>query len=228
MSDTTYCYPHTDILKNKLNIRDKETFINVEIEATSARICELQIKPISGQFDFNHLCKIHKYIFQDLFEWAGKPRTVDIAKGNYFCPAQNIQRYAADVFRKFYKDCYNTKQDKDQFVHALAEHYADLNALHPFREGNGRTQREFARELCMDCGYILDLTITNHREMLTASRISFNQGDNSELKTIFKKAITPINKYKELDSRLRNIILILSSDDLDDNLIQEQNFGLGE
>lgn len=108
----------------------------------------------------------------------------------------------------------------------LAEHYADMNALHPFREGNGRSQREFARELCMDCGYVLDLTNTTHQEMLSASQISFNQGDNSKLEEIFQKSVTPVKEYKELESRLKNIMLILSSDDLDEDLIKKQNFGI--
>lgn len=224
MSDTKYCYPHTYILKNKLGIRDKEKLMDAEIRLTSARMFGLQKKPIQGRFDFNHLCEIHRYIFSDLFGWAGEPRTVDIAKGNYFCPCQNIQSYASDVFRRFYKDCKEAKDDKNKFTHVLAEHYADLNALHPFREGNGRTQREFARELCIDCGYVLDLTNTTHREMLYASQISFNQGDNSKLEEIFRKAITPVDTYKELDTRLRDILLVLSSDDLDKNLIQELHF----
>lgn len=67
MSDTKYCYPHTDILKNKLDIRDKEKLINAEIRLTSINIISLQTKPIQGRFDFDHLCKIHNYIFGDLF-----------------------------------------------------------------------------------------------------------------------------------------------------------------
>ena len=91
------------------------------------------------------------------------------------------------------------------------KHYADLNALHPFREGNGRSQREFARELCLHCGYIFDLSATTHEQMLNASIHSFNTGDNSELLQIFKKAVIPIEEYKTSNVNLK----ILTSDDLD-------------
>lgn len=90
----------------------------------------------------------------------------------------------------------NAKNNKKQFVHILTEHYADLNALHPFREGNGRSQREFARELCLECGYIFDLSKTNHQEMLNASTKSFNTGNNQKLEDIFQKSITPIEDYE--------------------------------
>ena len=77
-----------------------------------------------------------------------------------------------------------------------AKHYGDLNALHPFREGNGRTQREFARELCLACGYDFDLSFTNHEDMLSASIASFNKEDNSYFEAIFSKAVQPIEHNK--------------------------------
>ena len=89
-----------------------------------------------------------------------------------------------------------------------------MNALHPFREGNGRTQREFARELCLKCGYIFDLTRTTHEEMLSASILSFNKGDNSEFIDIFSRSIIPIEEYKDYQSKLTTNLLILSKDDI--------------
>lgn len=208
-----YCYPDSTILQNKLNIHDKNTLLQAEIELTSARLFELQEKSIKGNFDFNHLCKIHKYIFQDLFSWAGKPRTVDIGKGNIFCFVQNIPSYANSIFSRYYDDCQSAKHNKEKFVHILTEHYADLNALHPFREGNGRTQREFTRELCLNCGYTFDLTKTCHEEMLHASIASFN-GNNRALENIFQTAIQPITDYTKHQDRLRNLLTTMSIDDI--------------
>lgn len=165
MADHKYCYPNTNILINKLNIKTQEELFQAEKELTFIRLQELQENPIIGKFDFKHLLKIHHYIFQDLYEWAGKIRTVEIGKGNLFCTTPYIQSYGETVFAKYYKQCKENKSNKNHFVKVLAENYADLNALHPFREGNGRTQREFTRLLCLECGYVFDLSCTTHEEM---------------------------------------------------------------
>ena len=153
---------------------------------------ELKKKPQRGKFDFKHLKAIHKSIFRDIYDWAGKVRTVEIGKGNLFCTVVCIPSYAESVFEKYYPKCYDAKDDFDGFVEALADNYGDLNALHPFREGNGRAQREFARELCLKCGYEFDLSGTSHEEMLEASVLSFEKGDGSGFVRIFSKAVVPI------------------------------------
>lgn len=191
MSDV-YCYPDTTILKNKLDIHDKEQLLAAEIRLAAIRLYQLQEQPIQGDFGFNYLCHIHKHIFQDLYSWAGKIRTVNIAKSNMFCMVQHIPTYAQTIFPSYHTDCMGAKENPERFISVFTRHYADLNALHPFREGNGRTQREFARELCLKCGYILDLTHTDHEEMLTGSIASFDRGDNSGLEAIFHKCIRPL------------------------------------
>lgn len=213
MADKKYCYPNTDILKNRLDITNKDKLMQAEIELTTKRMFILQQNPIKGRFDFNHLKTIHKYIFQDLYSWAGKTRTVDIGKSNLFCPVQNISAYAESIFDSFARDCFANRHDPERFIHAFTDHYADMNALHPFREGNGRSQREFARELCLYCGYEFDLTKTTHEQMLDASIWSFNKG-NDRLKAIFMKAVTPITDHDALQERLKNNIATLSNDDV--------------
>ena len=194
MADTKYCYPDSNVLRNKLDVTDQNELSSIEADITGVRLAELQISPVQGSFDFKHLCEIHKRIFQDLFTWAGRPRTVDIGKGNLFCRVQHIASYAQNVFSTYYRDCESAKKDQAEFVHQLTLHYADLNALHPFREGNGRAQREFARELCRKCGYLFDLTHTNHEEMLHASIQSF-YANNTELEHIFSKAVSPLSFF---------------------------------
>lgn len=145
---------------------------------------------------------------------AGEIRSIDIGKGNLFCRAQFINSYASEVLDDFYESCYSARNDFESYIITFASHYADMNALHPFREGNGRAQREFARELCLKCGFVFDLTQTTHEEMLSASIASFNTGDNSEFIKIFSRNIIPVKEYKEYQSKLTTDLLILSKDDI--------------
>jgi cell filamentation protein len=210
MPDSKYCYPDSDVLKNKLNIQNAKELFFAERDLTLIRLQELQNNPIRGNFDFDHLKRIHHYIFQDLYEWAGKVRTVEIGKGNLFCTTACIDSYAESVFSKYYSQCMSSKNDFDQFVKVFAENYGDLNALHPFREGNGRAQREFARSVCLECGYAFDISHTTHKEMLEASILSFNKADNSLFCDIFRAAVIPISEY----IRKPDVLYTLSSDDL--------------
>lgn len=100
MSDTKYCYPDSDVLVNKLDIRDPNKLQIFERKLTMLRLLELIDKPIEGKFDLKHLQAIHAYIFQDVYDWAGKIRTVDIAKGNTFCNVRFISSQADVIFSK--------------------------------------------------------------------------------------------------------------------------------
>ena len=201
-----YVYPGTTVLINKFNCRDAEKLREIEALSTGGNLAYLQLHPIKGKYDFKHL--------QDMFDWAGQIRTIDIGKGNLFCRAQFIESYAESVFGDFFSSCYEARSDRERFVDIFAKHYADMNALHPFREGNGRAQREFARELCLECGYVFDLTQTTHKEMLEASIQSFNTGNNAGFVSVFGRNIIPIDEYKEYQSRLTSTLLILSKDDI--------------
>lgn len=211
MPDSKYCYPNSEVLKNKLNITNRHDLFEAEKELTAIRLKELQENPIKGKHDFDHLKEIHKYIFQDIYDWAGKVRTVEIGKGNLFCTTPCIQEYATTVFNKYFSQCYDAKDNFDDFVRVFADNYGDLNALHPFREGNGRSQREFARIVCLECGYDFNLSCSTHREMLEASKLSFDKADSSGFVKIFSKALTVHS-----DELLQNVdnLSILTSDDL--------------
>lgn len=211
MHKNKYCYPNSDVLINKLNIKNEKSFAKAEIKLTYIRVQELEKNnPIKGDFDFEHLKRIHHYIFQDIYEWAGKERTVEIGKGNLFCLTTYIPTFAESIFKKYFNQCYENRNDKEKFIAALAENYGDLNALHPFREGNGRAQREFARELCLVCGYQFDLSCTTHEKMLHASKLSFDIRDNSEFIKIFSEAVTPLEQAKESKK-----LYILTSNDIE-------------
>lgn len=189
MADKIYCYPDTDTLINRLNIHDAGRLLEAETGLVSIRLYQLQKHPVKGSFDFAHLCNIHHHIFQDVYDWAGELRTVNIAKKSLFCLVQHMTGYAQTIFPAYYNDCMRAKDNPEEFIHVLAEHYADLNALHPFREGNGRSQREFCRELCLKCGYLFDLTNTCRDEMLQASIDSLDKGNNTGLEAAFGKCV---------------------------------------
>lgn len=211
MSDDKYCYPDSDVLKNKLGLQDEKELLEVEKELTVIRLGELQEKPLKGKFDFKHLKAIHKYIFQDIYDWAGKERTVEIGKGNLFCTVACIQEFAGSIFEKYFAECFKAKDNFEEFVRVLADNYGDLNALHPFREGNGRAQREFARLICLECGYDFDLSHTSHREMLAASKLSFDKADSSGFIQIFSKGLCPLDGEKRLSF---HHLKVLTGDDL--------------
>lgn len=173
MADTIYCYPGTDVLVNKLGIQDYEKLQVIERKLTMLRILDLIDKPIKGNFDFKHLCSIHYYIFQDVYDWAGKVRTVDIAKGNRFCNVMFIETQAKEIFESLRKELFLEGLNQQELARRLAYYFSEINALHPFREGNGRSQREFIRSLALKNGYVLNFSNISAEEMLKASQESF-------------------------------------------------------
>ncbi|MBR0514967.1 MAG: Fic family protein [Clostridia bacterium] len=173
MGDLMYCYPDSDVLKNKLGIVNQEKFHEVERKLTAIRINDLIRKPYRGRFDLDHLRGIHFYIFQDLYTWAGELRKVDIAKGNMFCRAMFLENQSDVVFSAIRRESYLEGLAYEQFVKRLAYHFSEINALHPFREGNGRTQREFIRELALYNHFAIDFSKVARQEMLDASVDAF-------------------------------------------------------
>lgn len=173
MPDTRYCYPDSDVLINRLNIRGAAKLQVVERRLTMLRLLELMDHPIAGDYDLVHLQRIHKYIFQDVYSWAGRLRTVDIAKGNMFCNVKFIEDQANEIFSRLRAEKHLVGLKEEDFVKRLAYFFSEINALHPFREGNGRAQREFARSLALKNGYLLHFDRISSEEMITASQKSF-------------------------------------------------------
>ena len=161
--------PNSDALINKLNIRDCDILSEAERKLTMLRISDLIDNPIKGEFDLKHLQTIHKYIFQDIYDWAGEIRTVDIAKQNMFCKVQCINNQSSIIFENLKKENFliGLKRDK------ISYYFSEINALHVFREGNGRSQREFIRELALFCNYRIDFRKVDKNLMLEASKDSF-------------------------------------------------------
>lgn len=141
-----YFIPGTTVLKNKLGIEDEDLLREKEIEITLQKSLDLYDNPIQGNFDKEHLKNIHKYIFDDVYPFAGEYRTVYMQKNNsYFAPVNDIDYrldYTFDLMEKEFRDV----TDKYAFASFLTTYYIELLYIHPFREGNGRSIREFIRE----------------------------------------------------------------------------------
>lgn len=191
MNDRSYCYEGSSVLINKFGIRDSELLNTAERKFTMLRLMDLLEHPIPGNFNFQHLCDIHYYIFQDIYEWAGQMRTVEIAKGNMFCRCEFLEAEAHRIFSAIQEDLNLKNFTSEKGVERLAYHFSEINALHPFREGNGRAQREFIRALARSQGYKLEFSKANPDEMMDASKASF-LCDYVPMENLFKKCTEKI------------------------------------
>ena len=169
--DPTYCYPGTNVLRNKLGIRDAEALSSAETGITLLRIMDLARNPVVGRFDSEHLREIHRRLFSDIYDWAGEYRTVEISKGVPFCYCANIQNSLDRLFSELKVEQYlHTVSDRETMVRRLAYYLVELNVIHPFREGNGRVQRKFLEQLAKDAGFELNLDGVDPNEMISASK----------------------------------------------------------
>jgi cell filamentation protein len=171
----------TGVLKNRLGITTEDELKKAEASFASARSYELFQTPLKGKFDLEHLKSIHSYLFKDLYEWAGQCRDIDISKGdNFFAHHSHIEAAAETIFAKLGKEKHLSKLPKADFCERAAFYLGEINALHPFREGNGRAQREFISHLACKNGYYIEWQNISQEEMIQASIESF-KGDCSKL-----------------------------------------------
>jgi cell filamentation protein len=151
-----YIEPVTGVLRNKLGLTTTGELETAEREITHAALIFLRESPVPPTYDLRHLCAIHRRIFADLYDWAGQLRTVAIAKGAWFCLPPFIESAAAEAFRSLHDESLLRGLPRDTFTDRLTYYLGEVNAIHPFREGNGRTQRAFFEQLASDAGFILD------------------------------------------------------------------------
>lgn len=180
MTEDSYLDPASGVLRNRLGIPDPERLREVEAGLTYAALADLGIRALPGSYDLAHLRAFHREIFGDIYPWAGQIRTVNIAKSQLFCLAQHIDAYAADVFTALGKERRLQGLPRDRFVERVTHYLAEVNALHPFREGNGRTQRAFFRQLSREAGWPIDWSGLDPDRNITASESSLC-GDNRPL-----------------------------------------------
>ena len=184
-----YIYEGTGVLRNLANIRDEEALERFETAATLFRQIELAAKPITGKFDPGHLRAVHRHLFQDVYGWAGEFRTVDISKGaTRFGSHQFIASYSESVLGQLARErgAWDRSSPTVDLSERLAYYLGEINALHPFREGNGRAQRIFIGQLSASHGLVIRWDAMTTDEMLKASISSF-EGDNGPLRDLIKR-----------------------------------------
>jgi len=179
------------ILRNKLGLTDAAVLEYAIAQLSFARIEELLNRRFKGNFDIPHLRAIHRYIFQDVFPWAGDFREVMTARtGSFgFPPPVYIESSLNDLFTKLRLENHLKSLDRDQFATRAAHYLSELNAVHPFREGNGRTQREFIRQLALTASHPLSWKNITKEENDEASRVSFATGNSAPLASILRKCL---------------------------------------
>jgi cell filamentation protein len=181
-----YCYPGTSVLRNIPGFRDQAALETFEIDITTQRAEELLPR---GRLSVRHCQAIHRHIFQDVYTWAGRFRTVRMAKGaSVFCYPENIAREMKRAFTELKNAEFFKGLTVEAFATGAAHFLADLNAIHPFREGNGRTQLIFLAAVAEHAGQALDPTRLDREGYLSAIIRSFN-GDERGLAAQLQRAI---------------------------------------
>src|SRR6266404_6741932 len=179
--DDPYTYENSTVLVNKLDLREQAELEAFEAEISSARADE----PLpEGNLDFAHYKDVHHHLFQDVYEWAGQVRTVRIFKGgNPFCFPENIEIQATRLFGELQANGFLQDLEDSAFAHKAAHFLAELNAIHAFREGNGRSQLTFFALLADYAGHPIDLDKLDPPEMLDAMIASFD-GDEAKFANV--------------------------------------------
>lgn len=171
--NSIYCYDGTNILINKLNIRDYKSLEKCETSIVSVKLLAMAKMGITGNFDNSHFVSIHRFLFEDLYPFAGSFRTENISKGYFqFAQWEYIETELTKLLNQLKSDNYLSDLSKKDFANKLAYYWSELNVLHPFREGNGRTTREFLRQLSLKNSYILNLENVSSKLLLDASKKS--------------------------------------------------------
>lgn len=189
--NSAYCYKGTNVLINLLNIRDNKTLQRAESRIVATKLFELRKNEMIGNFDVEHFIKIHKFLFEDIYPFAGKFRTENIAKGYFsFAEWEYIDTELRKLLEKLHKSNLFKNDTRAELVKDSAYYLAELNVLHPFREGNGRTIREFIRELAYKNGYLLDLQKVEPSEVYDAFLKSVI--DTTDLENVIDKCLIKI------------------------------------
>lgn len=190
---TDNCYEGTTCLINKYNIRDESKLKELETMITLAKTSELEKETLKEDFDEDGYRAIHRAIFESLYDWAGEYRTIDISKkGTFFAEYNTIPELLKNCLKRMRDMNYFRGLCFDEFVEEIVDIYCSTNYIHPFREGNGRTQRVFITQLIRYNGYDIKFSEVDTDYLMLAT-IQSAQGVTDYLKEIFKKHIKPVS-----------------------------------
>lgn len=194
------CYPGTEVLINREGIRDAGDLQQFERIVTGLRLRRgLPVVPLTV-VGYRGL---HRHLFQDVYDWAGEYRSVDIAKGAHmFCRAIFVSQEMDKRFSDLEREGGLRGLSKWAFAERMALHLAELNAIHPFREGNGRTMRAFLKIAGQHAGHAIQIDRIDPVAWLAASRDSFATGDTSSMRRVVASIVGVADVSR--DRRRRN------------------------
>jgi cell filamentation protein len=188
MDDEVYCYPPDfKVLKNKFGLTDNQLLEVTEREITSVRM--RQGCPV-GEFDLAHLKAIHRHLFQDIYDWAGDIRVLEISKGgSQFLPKQFIETGMNNVHSRLVASNNLRGMSAKEFSQHAGQLMGDINHIHPFRDGNGRTQLQYLSQLSQQAGHDIDLTKLDPEAWVNAS-IRSHHGDYAQMQSSIYSAVS--------------------------------------
>jgi cell filamentation protein len=188
-----YVIPGSACLKNLLDLTDPNELRTIEARIISIRDVELARTVLPGEYNLAHLQAFHQHLFQDIYSWAGQLRTVDIAKdGLRFGNWKFVDEQVSAILAKLEDDNWLAGLRRESFVLKLAFYYGEINAVHPFREGNGRAQRAFLRQLSASAGWHLDWSELNKSDNIMAARHNLLTASTDELAKVIDPVVVRI------------------------------------
>lgn len=194
------CYDGTTVLKNYFDIKDQEELDMYEKYFVSLELLKMREQGYIGNFDMNHYKLIHKNMFHNLFPFAGELRGTDMVKDKtYFCRSYYIYGNLERTLEEMKTSMLSIKSE-DEYANKLAKYYAELNLIHPFREGNGRTLREFLRQYVVFLNEKLDFSSfeLDYTKMDINALLDNTIKDNEEgLAQEFSKALIEIEQKQK-------------------------------
>jgi cell filamentation protein len=203
-----YTYPGSAVLRNLLDEQNASRLDAAEYELTLYRRIELDEKPIKGAFDFARLRETHRRLFQDIYAWAGKTRTVEINRGGSdFHPSPYIGTAADQTFEWLETSgLLSPEVDDESFVRLSADLLEKLNYIHPFREGNGRTQRAFMDQIAELSGRRLAWRNVSPEDHLRASVNAFRDASGDPFRSVIRQVMgPPIDGLSPLDPQVYDV-----------------------
>lgn len=191
--NSRYTYKGTDVLVNKLDIKDEKKLEKYERKMVAFKLATINEVEFPKVFDEKRLKFIHSYLFCDVYDFAGMYRLENIIKENFvFSQYEYIEENLKSVMSKINLEEFK-KMNLDEFIKMISYLMTELNVIHPFREGNGRAIREFIRELMLECGYEIDFSKIEYDEVIKASKEAIL--DDTYQIELLKKSCKKINIF---------------------------------
>lgn len=191
-SSHTDIYTYKDapnVLINNFGIKNVKELEQIEQLQVSLQFDNFKKYP-TGNFNLKHFQALHKYLFGDIYPWAGELRQVTISKGeNIFCAPEFIETSYNNIHKEILKsNCLKNIDNKELYKY-LAYYHGEINIIHPFREGNGRTTRAFLDLMVYQSkGFNLDYSCVNKKEFIQAS-IDSSVLNYNKMENIYKNII---------------------------------------